>query len=471
MENQTKEYTLVNAAPVKSFFVSMLTRDIDLDEAILDLLDNCVDGIRRTNPSEADKPYEGFWAEITFDNQTFSIADNCGGIPWSLSEYAFRMGRDPDRGPDASGVVGVYGIGMKRAIFKMGRSCSISTKSGEDEYEVNISPEWISDELDWQIPVEAAETNMTEDGTTIIVGKLHDGISTRFTEQTELFQNELHDLISSHYSLIIDKGFIVTINGQSVMSSSKGLIFDLRNDAATPSIRPFIYKATTETGVDVFLAVGFSRRIPTQDEVDEAMEETRYSSQDAGWSVICNERAVVYSDRTELTGWGEDRVPRYHTQFIAVSGVVEFKSDDPSKLPTTTTKRGVDASSTLYLRVKNKMREGMKLFTDYTNHWKGSERETRSQFAACESLTLNELKSKVSEMPFRQTSRSIPGSSQYRPVLPRPKRSDPRRRRVSYLKETEKVELVSDYLTGQPDGRPTAVGEACFDIIYEQALE
>lgn len=35
----------VDAAPVKSFFVEMLTRDIALDDAILDLLDNCVDGI------------------------------------------------------------------------------------------------------------------------------------------------------------------------------------------------------------------------------------------------------------------------------------------------------------------------------------------------------------------------------------------------------------------------------------------
>ena len=130
MDQQTMKYAPVSAAPVKSFFVSMLTRDIDLDEAILDLLDNCVDGIRRKGVKEGQKPFEGYWAEITFDRQTFSIADNCGGIPWELSDYAFRMGRDPEREPDATGVVGVYGIGMKRAIFKMGGSCVISTQSG-----------------------------------------------------------------------------------------------------------------------------------------------------------------------------------------------------------------------------------------------------------------------------------------------------------------------------------------------------
>ena len=32
------------AIPTKQFFVSMLTRDISLADAILDLIDNCLDG-------------------------------------------------------------------------------------------------------------------------------------------------------------------------------------------------------------------------------------------------------------------------------------------------------------------------------------------------------------------------------------------------------------------------------------------
>ena len=107
-------------------------------------------------------------------------------------------------------------------------------------------------------------------------------------------------------------------------------------------------------------------------------QEDRYSSEDAGWTVICNDRAGFrYCDRSEVTGWGEAGVPRYHTQFIAVSGIVEFRSNNTAKLPTTTTKRGIDASSSLYLQVKNKMREGMKMFTAYTNHWKDNADESK----------------------------------------------------------------------------------------------
>lgn len=44
-----KDSTLneVSARPTKNFFVGMFTRDIELQDAILDLLDNCVDGIQR----------------------------------------------------------------------------------------------------------------------------------------------------------------------------------------------------------------------------------------------------------------------------------------------------------------------------------------------------------------------------------------------------------------------------------------
>src|SRR5258707_11825736 len=107
------QYEAVDASPVKSFFVHMLTRDIKLEEAILDLLDNCVDGILRSKKLNGKKePYAGFRAEIEFKKDSFMISDNCGGIPWSLHDYAFRMGRSADRPIDAPGTVGVYGIGM-----------------------------------------------------------------------------------------------------------------------------------------------------------------------------------------------------------------------------------------------------------------------------------------------------------------------------------------------------------------------
>jgi len=360
------KYEPVDASPVKSFFVKMLTRDIALTDAILDLLDNCVDGIlRKKNGVNGDRPYEGFRAYLAFDKDTFSICDNCGGIPWRLKDYAFRLGQAPGREEKLLGTVGTYGIGMKRAIFKMGRQCLITTRNDKDNYEVDLMPEWIDNEDDWAIPVRSASKSMEEDGTNIVIGNLYPGIAAQFGHDKAAFETDLTNKISSHYAFIIDKGFNVTVNGTSIKPKPTRLVFAESFDEGK-AIRPYIFRTETN-GVKVFLSVGFTRPIPSQEEVQSELEERKWSSMDAGWTVLCNDRAVLYCDKTEQTGWGEASVPQYHTQFIAISGIVEFVSDDPSKLPTTTTKRGIDASSALYLQVKNRMREGMQIFTNYTN--------------------------------------------------------------------------------------------------------
>ncbi|MBS0481598.1 MAG: hypothetical protein JSR96_05480 [Proteobacteria bacterium] len=47
MTDQKHQIDTARASPTKAFFVRMLTRDIELQDAILDLLDNCLDGILR----------------------------------------------------------------------------------------------------------------------------------------------------------------------------------------------------------------------------------------------------------------------------------------------------------------------------------------------------------------------------------------------------------------------------------------
>src|SRR5712664_1935662 len=85
----------IYAGPTKRFFVSMLTRDIELKDAILDLIDNCVDGATRQLKGKlrGDKPYDGYTARLTLSARSFDISDNCGGIPQAAIKDAFLLGR------------------------------------------------------------------------------------------------------------------------------------------------------------------------------------------------------------------------------------------------------------------------------------------------------------------------------------------------------------------------------------------
>ena len=319
------------------------------------------------------------------------------------------------------------------------------------------------DEATWKIPVNEADISTDYDGTTIVVGELYPGIAKTFGEGAKSFSSELKRMIATHYAFIIEKGFEVKVNGEPVRPRTTNIVYD--DTARDDAIRPFIFKTTTD-GVDVYLTVGFTRPLPSESEIEDELEAPKYSSIEAGWTILCNDRAVLYCDRSELTGWGEAGVPRYHTQFIAISGIVDFRSEDPSKLPTTTTKRGIDASSPLYLQVKNKMREGMSIFTDYTNKWKGKGEESKRYIEQGIPLSLEDIKASTEQLTFKNT-RTMPQGEQFKPILPLPPKSESTTRRITFVKEIKKIKAVADYLEDS-NMRPSEVGKNCFDAIYAE---
>ena len=147
---------------------------------------------------------------------------------------------------------------------------------------------------------------------------------------------------------------------------------------------------------------------------------------------------------------------------------MEFRSDDPAKLPTTTTKRGIDASSRLYLQVKNRMREGMKIFTDYTNKWKTNVRVSKTHISEGTRLSFSDVKAKTRNLSFRKVKKGV-GGELYKPVLPMPEPKTTTRTRISFSKEVVDVETVSEHLFGRPGVKPDKVGEKCFDQVLREA--
>ena len=43
---------IIEGNPTKKFFIEMITRDISIEDAIIDLLDNSIDGATQINPND-----------------------------------------------------------------------------------------------------------------------------------------------------------------------------------------------------------------------------------------------------------------------------------------------------------------------------------------------------------------------------------------------------------------------------------
>lgn len=469
--------TKAQGAPTKEFFVGMLTRDIELSDAILDLLDNCLDGVirqkREVDRNSTKNYYEGFFSHISITKDSFIIEDNCGGIPKEVAEkYAFRMGRSAAEDEENLPTVGIYGIGMKRAIFKIGKSAVVTTRNAGKIYQVTIPLNWAQNEQDWDFPITDIDdmNQLRAGGTRIEISNINSSIADTWGSDDKLdkFKNDLIRSIQQSYSLILQKGFTIEVNGESVSPLPISLLVD--DDTSSAAIQPFLYQQTFKD-VHVSLAVGLYAPPPSPEDIDDE-NNLRRSSSDAGWTVVCNDRVILYNDKSHLTGWGEAGVPQYHTQFIGIRGIVIFESTNPKNLPMTTTKRGIDTSSEVYAVVKDRMRQGLKMFTDYTNRWKGRNDLERDYSRAAKSVSIHALISEVNSAEKNESGKFRKSKGGYisKPNLPSPP-NDKAYRTISFSKGIEEIKDVIEYLYNDREHpiTPSKVGEKCFDIVYAQS--
>lgn len=463
----------VDASPTKRFFVSMLTRDIDLGDAILDLIDNCVDGILRSLQETPDRqldektPYSGYWVKIEASPDEFSIRDNCGGIPRDIAiNSAFRLGRlDENRDNDIP-TVGMYGIGMKRAIFKLGRKATVLSQNKSDAYSVEITPEWLDNDSSWKLELAMESYDHSfPDGTSIKVTKLHSSVAKQFNSSESNFLIELEDTVSQLFALIIEKGFQIFLNNQPIKPVSLDILYS--DSFASNSIAPYAYQ-TTYMDVKVDLVVGFYREPAKVEEIEDEQKIAR-SRDNAGWTIICNDRVVLHRDTSKITGWGDADVPKYHTQFIAIAGVVYFNSNISEHLPLNTTKRGLDTNSLVYWHVIKYMREGLKKFTQFTNRWKGREQETDSQFRA---TRLNDPLVIINEIPVDKwdSIREEPTARRFAPSLPAPTELKDTRR-IVFTRPIAEIALLGEYFFDNAEADPKNIGNRCFDEALKLAKE
>lgn len=472
MTKNKSDKKTVKGNPTKRFFVQMLVRDIELDAAVLDLLDNSVDGAIRSTRQQEDKEdrYSGYWAKINIKDDKFVIHDNCGGIPNELVETAFMLGRpEEDKDKDIR-TVGMYGIGMKRSIFKMGNSCKVISQRADDAtFKVTYSSEWMNNDEWDELPYEEVEDRFENDGTKIEISDLKENIHREFFSKKAEFINDLRELIATHFCIIIHKGFKVYVNEVEIVPKPITFRFAVPKSKDDSVIAPYVYQATIDD-VEINLVVGFMAPPPSDEDLEKELEYKRIK-ENAGWTIVCNDRIVVYKDKTSLTGWGTPRVPGYHSQFIHIAGIVEFNSNNAMKLPVRTTKRGIETSSTLYYHVLNYMQEGLRLFTSHTNRWKRKDRkEELGYFKYAESSDIANVTKKIPDDVWTKVKPRGESYNErkYQPNLPKPSTRNPKKK-IAFTKLVSEIERVSEFLFEERDIKPSMVGEECFNYVLEEA--
>ena len=350
-DNPDDDPRKVNASPAKRFFIGMLVRDIELLPAVLDLVDNSVDGARRMR---GDDRYDGLRVELGVGAERFHIVDNCGGIDLAHARnYAFRFGRPEDFDP-TPGSVGQFGVGMKRALFKLGKEFLIDSRTQSTRFVLHVDvDEWAQEQgSDWSFFLTEADRGYHPDnadaiGTEIVVDPLLPNVAQDFGSSQTL--GALRDQLRLRHTDAMQRGMQISLNGEAVkpflpmLPASENLVplhrtFTLEEDGGVVNVRIYAGAAPPD------------RDAPADDDRGEDFQ----NEPDAGWYIFCNNRLLVAADRSLLTGWGNG-LPIYHPQFRQFRGFVYIDSLKSDLLPWNTTKTGIDQDSRVWRKISSEM--------------------------------------------------------------------------------------------------------------------
>lgn len=434
----SNEPITANASPSKAFFIEMLTKDITLADCILDLADNSIHRlITKKNLDVSEHLFAGTTAkritgliEITLNPSSFTIKDDSGGISIEEAEEEVFLLGNPVREKRQAGL-GVYGIGMKRALFKIGKQIAVASHTIDEEFRIDIPvDEWEkTDEWFFQFTY-AREKESETGGTRIEVTKLGPGVGQQFGSKS--FKTILLEKISKAYALFLKAGLRITVNGDQAraeipeFAEAKGL------NVARQKI--------TEDGVDILIMAGVSA--PTD-------------RTPRGWYIFCNGRMVLDANQNEETGWGADSHPGFHAKYNHFLGYVYFRSKDVQKLPWKTTKDGVERESHIYQRALAQMRLVSRPILNFLNDLYPDVKE--------QSEPEHSLFQKAKPVPLQRIASRH--NTAFKPEVKRPAEDAPVS--IQYKRSKKKIDKIRQAI-GRSRMAASRIGAYTFDWFYDR---
>lgn len=298
----------LNAGPTREFVINTITKDIRLQAAIFDLIDNSINAAESiANPKRLD----GYYTSIKINSLEFEITDNCGGISkekvWG---DALKIGNSLE-------YKGGHGIGLKRAFLKFGKKISITSNRIDYSCSVSIDVDKWGKRNNWDIDIVEIEYEETkQQGLTIHVSGLYEEIRANFCKK--LFINKLIEEIAVRYRYKLQSGFNILINEEIV--------------------KPSLIEGNIVAESPFKVIDGMITKIILYNNV---------TSKENGWDIIINGRVIVERDKTEKTMWRKRLITKgcSYEKFV---GEVLIDGDNIKKLPIWSTKDSIDTNSKAY---------------------------------------------------------------------------------------------------------------------------
>jgi hypothetical protein len=320
------ELEAINGTPEKRLFLSIIS-DYDLQTGLCELVDNALDFWVNNNKKPA-----ALKVDITLDavRQLIKVRDNAGGV----RQDQLRLLVAPGASGNSEGrdVIGIFGVGGKRAGVALGERVEIRTRAkGDKSLQLDITNDWLAHE-DWEltsyeIPDIAVGT------TTVDISQLRQPFTERDVE-------DIRSRLGEIYEWFIGEGCEIRLNGKLIVASNfDGWAYppDFLPRTATFDITP-----ADEKTLSVTITAGL---IHDRDPIAE----------NYGVYIFCNNRLIVKELRTREVGYfvsSEAGVPHPDASLCRV--IVEY-SGPPEAMPWNSSKSGISFNHPAFIQIRARL--------------------------------------------------------------------------------------------------------------------
>lgn len=456
----------IEATPRKSFFTEMLTRDITLEDCILDLIDNSihwiisaseldVTEIFNSNNTTQKDVFNWYHVKVNFDKDSFTIEDNWSWISSEyLEKYVFRFWSDwEDVSSRKIKWLSVYWVWMKRSFFKIGRYAHLSTLTTNEISDLKWDiEEWLKKDWneEWNLSFDVEDnTERKPIWTFIKIQKLNKEISDIF--QLDTFKSSLIKKIALTYSLFLECWLKIDVWEYSWIKANLPKII---------SSKDLDYWSHSEDYInDKWNLIGNFRLIVWL--TDEEKADYYW------WNVFCNWRMILQWDKTMKTWWWV-ALRQYHSSLNPFIGYIFFTSNNAADLPWNTTKDNITLENNFYQYALSSMVKYTKPVTNYLASrykttdtiWEFEEEEKKMQQQ--ETKTIWEILQKKSDKSFHFKHPSI-----------KSKTIEKKFEKITYQIEIDRLNKVKDvmmdlYSIDEEDIDTSIIWKNTFDYFFNK---
>jgi hypothetical protein len=335
--------TTIDGTPKKRFFLSIIS-DYDLKTGLCELIDNALDFWVSNDKKDKLK----ISVSLDTDRQLIQVSDNAGGVGEDQAELLIAPGASRDS--TGHPLIGIFGVGGKRAGVALGELVEIRTRHGKGKsIQIDLTKEWI-ESPEWELEIYEIP-DISPGTTTVDITKVRQG----FTEEDV---DQIRKHISETYSWFINEGCVIELNDEPVSP----ITFD--KWAYPPDYRPrqtvFPVAPDGKNSLTVTLSGGLI--------LDRDPEAENY-----GVYLYCNHRLIVKELKVRDVGYfvsAEAGVPHPDASLCRV--LVEFYG--PAELmPWNSSKSGINFSHSAFAQIRNRI-------IDFTGYFTGLSRRLKHQW-------------------------------------------------------------------------------------------